>query len=48
MASYVSKILSEGESVLLKAKLHWIGYLPAVLWLAVAVALINTDPWYKG
>ena len=40
MASYVSKILSENESVQLKAKLHWIGYLPAFLWLAIVVVLL--------
>ncbi len=40
MASYVSKILDDGESVQLKAKLHWIGYAPAVLLSAIAVALM--------
>ncbi len=49
MASYVSKILSENESVQLKAKLHWIGYLPTVLWLAIVVVLFaaSEDPTLK-
>lgn len=49
MASYVSKILSENESVKLKAKLHWIGYLPTVLWLAIVVVLLaaSKDPDVK-
>ncbi len=41
MASYVNKILSDNESVLLSAKLHWIGYAPAFIWLAIVVWLIT-------
>ncbi len=41
MASYVNKILSDSESVLLSAKLHWIGYAPAFIWLAIVVWLIT-------
>lgn len=40
MASYVSKILSENELVVLEAKLHWIGYAPAVLVLTIMVVLV--------
>ena len=49
MGSYVSKILSDGESVQLKAKLHWIGYLPAVMWLVTAMELmvVVEDPGVK-
>ena len=39
MASYVNKILSDGESVLWNAKLHWIDYAPAFTWLAIVVVL---------
>ncbi len=41
MASYVNKILSDSESVLLSAKLHWIGYAPAFIWLAIVVWLVT-------
>lgn len=49
MASYVSKILDENETVLLKAKLHWIGYTPAVVWLIIVVVLFGAteDPALK-
>lgn len=40
MASYVDKILSDSESVLLRAKLHWINYVPAFIWLAIVVGLV--------
>ncbi len=41
MASYLNKILSDSESVLLSAKLHWIGYAPAFIWLAIVVWLVT-------
>jgi uncharacterized membrane protein YdbT with pleckstrin-like domain len=41
MSSYVNNILSDNESVLLSAKLHWINYVPAIIWLAIVVALVT-------
>jgi uncharacterized membrane protein YdbT with pleckstrin-like domain len=37
--SYVAKILQPGERIVYTTGLHWLGYLPAILLLALAVAL---------
>jgi uncharacterized membrane protein YdbT with pleckstrin-like domain len=40
MASYVDSVLREGETVTHRGHIHWIVYVPAVFWAAVAIALL--------
>jgi len=36
---YINKNLMAGEEIVRRAKLHWIIYLPAIAWAALAIAL---------
>ena len=49
--SYVGKTLSKDEKIEVKAKLHWVNYIPAMFFAAVTfflAALMYADPEYEG